>query len=107
MAVTTPWWRSSAARLRVPKTMVKAAHVGSQMARIQATMNQKKNIENAPMTPATSSSSSGVAIGTVERRGLRATVAEPGRLDQSLLGMNFISSLTAFEMRRDEVILRD
>jgi len=34
-------------------------------------------------------------------------VAEPGRLDQSLLGMNFISSLTAFEMRRDEVILRD
>ncbi|WP_375588254.1 TIGR02281 family clan AA aspartic protease [Hoeflea alexandrii] len=48
-----------------------------------------------------------VAIGTVERRGLRATVAEPGRLDQSLLGMNFISSLTAFEMRRDEVILRD
>jgi len=48
-----------------------------------------------------------VIIGTVIRRGLRAMVAEPGRLDQSLLGMNFISSLTAFEMRRDEVILRD
>ena len=48
-----------------------------------------------------------VTIGTVIRRGLRAMVAEPGRLDQSLLGMNFISSLTAFEMRRDEVILRD
>lgn len=48
-----------------------------------------------------------VVIGSVMRSGLRAMVAEPGRLDQSLLGMNFISSLTAFEMRRDEVILRD
>lgn len=48
-----------------------------------------------------------VTVGSVVRRGLRAMVAEPDRLDQSLLGMNFISSLTAFEMRRDEVILRD
>jgi len=48
-----------------------------------------------------------VTVGSVVRSGLRAMVAEPGRLDQSLLGMNFISSLTAFEMRRDEVILRD
>lgn len=48
-----------------------------------------------------------VVVGTVQRSGLRAMVAEPGRLGQSLLGMNFISSLTAFEMRRDEVILRD
>lgn len=48
-----------------------------------------------------------VTIGSIERRGLRAMVAEPGKLDQSLLGMNFISSLTAFELRRDEVILRD
>lgn len=48
-----------------------------------------------------------VTVGTVQRTGLRAVVAEPGQLDQSLLGMNFISSLTAFEMRRDEVILRD
>lgn len=48
-----------------------------------------------------------VVIGSIERTGLRAMVTEPGRLDQSLLGMNYISSLTAFEMRRDEVILRD
>ena len=48
-----------------------------------------------------------VTIGSIDRTGLRAMVSEPGRLDQSLLGMNFISSLTAFEMRRDEVILRD
>lgn len=48
-----------------------------------------------------------VAIGSISRTGLRAMVAEPGKLDQSLLGMNFISSLTAFEMRKGEVILRD
>ena len=48
-----------------------------------------------------------VVIGSISRTGLRAMVAEPGQLDQSLLGMNFISSLTAFEMRRNEVILRD
>ena len=48
-----------------------------------------------------------VTVGSVTRNGLRAMVAEPERLDQSLLGMNFISSLTSFEMRRDEVIIRD
>jgi aspartyl protease family protein len=48
-----------------------------------------------------------VTIGSITRTGLRAMVAEPGKLDQSLLGMNFISSLTAFEMRKGEVILRD
>ena len=48
-----------------------------------------------------------VEVGPIARTGLRAMVAEPGQLDRSLLGMNFISSLTAFEMRRDEVILRD
>lgn len=48
-----------------------------------------------------------VTIGTVVRTGLRALVVEPGQLEQSLLGMNFISSLTAFELRRDEVVLRD
>ena len=48
-----------------------------------------------------------VVIGSIGRTGLRALVAEPGQLDQSLLGMNFISSLSAFEMRGDEVVLRD
>lgn len=48
-----------------------------------------------------------VAIGPLERTGMRAMVAEPGKLDQSLLGMNFLSSLTSFEMRRDEILLRD
>lgn len=48
-----------------------------------------------------------VTVGSITRMGLRAMVAEAGKLDQSLLGMNFISSLTAFEMRKGEVILRD
>ncbi|MDF1609507.1 TIGR02281 family clan AA aspartic protease [Hoeflea sp. YIM 152468] len=48
-----------------------------------------------------------VIIGSVVRKGLRALVVEPRQLEQSLLGMNFMSSLTAFEMRRDEVVLRD
>ena len=46
-------------------------------------------------------------IGPIVRQDLRATVAAEGKLEQSLLGMNFISSLTSFEMRRNEVILRD
>ena len=48
-----------------------------------------------------------VEIGPIVRRDLRATVAAEGKLEQSLLGMNFISSLTSFEMRKDEVILKD
>lgn len=48
-----------------------------------------------------------VEIGPIVRRDLRATVAAEGKLEQSLLGMNFISSLTSFEMRKNEVILRD
>ena len=48
-----------------------------------------------------------VAVGPIIRTDLRATVAAEGKLEQSLLGMNFISSLSSFEMRRNEVIFRD
>jgi clan AA aspartic protease, TIGR02281 family len=48
-----------------------------------------------------------VEIGPIRRVDLRATVAEKGKLEQSLLGMNFISSLSGFEMRRNEIILKD
>jgi len=48
-----------------------------------------------------------VEIGPILRTDLRATVAAEGKLEQSLLGMNFISSLSSFEMRRNEVIFRD
>ncbi|TIU69747.1 MAG: TIGR02281 family clan AA aspartic protease, partial [Mesorhizobium sp.] len=34
-------------------------------------------------------------------------VAAPGMLEQSLLGMNFIGSLSGFDVRGDRMILRD
>lgn len=48
-----------------------------------------------------------VAIGPIVRRNVRATVAERGRLDQSLLGMSFLSSLSSMQMQTDELRLRD
>lgn len=48
-----------------------------------------------------------VAIGPIERRDVRAVVAGPGKLEQSLLGMTFLGTLGAIEIRGDELRLRD
>ena len=48
-----------------------------------------------------------VSIGGIERRGVAASVAAPGALSQSLLGMNFVGSLASFEIRGDRLILAD
>lgn len=48
-----------------------------------------------------------VAIGPIIRSNVRATVAEPGRLSQSLLGMSFLSTLSFLQMQTDELRLRD
>lgn len=48
-----------------------------------------------------------IAVGPIVRRNVRAMVTEPGRLDQSLLGMTFLSSLASLQMRTDELRLRD
>jgi aspartyl protease family protein len=48
-----------------------------------------------------------VGIGGIVRRQLPLLVAEAGRLDQSLLGMNFIGTLSGFDVRGDRLILRD
>ncbi len=48
-----------------------------------------------------------IAIGPIARRGVRAMVAEDGRLDESLLGMSFLSTLTSLQMQTDELRLRD
>nr|CAD6615163.1 TIGR02281 family clan AA aspartic protease [Rhizobium sp. TCK] len=48
-----------------------------------------------------------VAIGPILRRDVRAMVAEEGRLDQSLLGMTFLSTLGSIQMQTDELRLRD
>lgn len=48
-----------------------------------------------------------IRIGDITRYNLPVLVAEPGRLDQSLLGMNFISTLSGFDMRGQRLTLRD
>lgn len=48
-----------------------------------------------------------VAVGGIVRRNLPLLVAESGRLGQSLLGMNFIGSLSGFDVRGDRLVLRD
>ncbi len=48
-----------------------------------------------------------IRIGTISRSRLPILVAAPGTLSQSLLGMNFIGSLSGFDVRRDVMILRD
>lgn len=47
------------------------------------------------------------SVGAITRRNLPILVAEPGRLGQSLLGMNFIGTLAGFDVRGDRLILRD
>ena len=48
-----------------------------------------------------------VAIGAISRKNLPLFVAEDGRFEQSLLGMNFIGTLSGFDVRGDRLILRD
>jgi aspartyl protease family protein len=47
-----------------------------------------------------------ISIGGIVRRNMAVLVAPPGSLWQSLLGMNFISSLSGFDVRGDRMILR-
>jgi aspartyl protease family protein len=48
-----------------------------------------------------------VSVGGITRRNLPLLVTEPGRLGQSLLGMNFIGTLSGFDVRGDRLVLRD
>lgn len=48
-----------------------------------------------------------LAIGGIVRKNLPVLVAAPGTLGQSLLGMNFIATLSGFDVRGDRMILRD
>jgi len=48
-----------------------------------------------------------VAIGPIVRNNIRASIAEEGKLDQSLLGMSFLSTLGFLQMQTDELRLRD
>ena len=48
-----------------------------------------------------------VAVGSIRRDNVGALIAEPGKLDFSLLGMSFLRRLRSFEMQGDRLILRD
>ncbi|GKX36058.1 MAG: aspartic protease [Rhizobiaceae bacterium MnEN-MB40S] len=48
-----------------------------------------------------------VSIGSITRRNVRAGVLQSGKLSRSLLGMNFIETLTSFQMSRDQLVLQD
>ncbi|HEY4191814.1 MAG TPA: TIGR02281 family clan AA aspartic protease [Mesorhizobium sp.] len=48
-----------------------------------------------------------LSIGGIVRMNMPVLVAAPGTLEQSLLGMNFIGTLSGFDVRGDRMILRD
>ncbi|MCC5779585.1 TIGR02281 family clan AA aspartic protease [Nitratireductor sp. B36] len=48
-----------------------------------------------------------VNVGAISRNEIPIYVAQPGRLDQSLLGMSFINTLNGFDLRGDRIVLRD
>ena len=48
-----------------------------------------------------------IAIGPITRRNVSALVAQEGQLDQSLLGMTFLSTLGSLQMQTDQLTLRD
>ena len=48
-----------------------------------------------------------IVIGGIARRNVPASVAEDGRLDQNLLGMTFLSSLSGYTVRQDQMIFQD
>lgn len=48
-----------------------------------------------------------IAVGTIERGPLPILVAQPGALSQSLLGMNFMGTLSGYDVRGDRMVLRD
>ncbi|WEZ84555.1 TIGR02281 family clan AA aspartic protease [Rhizobium sp. 32-5/1] len=48
-----------------------------------------------------------VSIGSISRHTVPALVSQKNELDQSLLGMSFLSSLASFQMSADELRLTD
>lgn len=48
-----------------------------------------------------------IAVGGIVRRNVPLLVGESGRLGESLLGMNFIGTLSGFDVRGDRLVLRD
>ena len=48
-----------------------------------------------------------ISVGEISRSRIPILIAEKGRLAQSLLGMNFLGTLSGFDVRGERLILRD
>lgn len=48
-----------------------------------------------------------IRLGAIVRHDIALHIARPGSLEQSLLGMNFIDTLSGFDLRGDRLVLRD
>ncbi len=48
-----------------------------------------------------------IDLGGIVRRDVEAMVAEPGKLDENLLGLTFLDTLSGYEVRGDRMIFRD
>jgi aspartyl protease family protein len=48
-----------------------------------------------------------IEVAGIKRTNVRAGIAERGKLSESLLGMNFLSSLSSFTISGDEMKLQD
>ncbi|UXN64385.1 TIGR02281 family clan AA aspartic protease [Phyllobacterium sp. A18/5-2] len=59
------------------------------------------------MTTAANVTLDSIKIGAIERRNIRAMVTEDGRMAGSLLGMNFLNTLSGFSVRGDRLVLSD
>jgi aspartyl protease family protein len=46
-----------------------------------------------------------LSVGTIERRDIKALVAPPGALEESLLGMSFLNSLSGYSISGDRLVL--
>lgn len=57
-------------------------------------------IQAAPITIAR------ISIGSIERRNIRALVAPPGALQESLLGMSFLNSLSGYSISGDRLVIK-
>ena len=48
-----------------------------------------------------------IGIGEIKREDMRILVSQPGVLSESLLGMSFLTTLSSFEFKGDELLLTD
>jgi aspartyl protease family protein len=89
---------------RTVLTALDASRAGIDTARLD--YNLPVMTANGP-AQAASATAGEISVGAIRRRHMAVLVAAPGSLGQSLLGMNFINSLSGFDMRGDRMILYD